>query len=289
MKCFVIMPFHNRYTTVYAVMKNAVQNALAGEIIQCVRLDEVLAAGNITDDLLSEIRSADFCVADVSEPNSNVMWEVGYAAAIHKPTIAIRHTNGRLPFDIKDIRWLQYNIRRPQETLSTQLAEAVRQTLVRYQVPTFGAAMPLPERTALTIGVTGSVAVTPISAERRVRALLAPYLSTNAIWYCGAYGVVDEAAATFLLEEHQRLIVVGYNRYDLTAGMRGLLQTYNCPFVDAEQEQLPPVDGAPNKRDLLFATRANLVVLVWDSKSTGTAGFIKWLEGIGKDHVLGFV
>src|SRR5262245_13459324 len=104
------MPFRSEFDSVYATIQQAVATAAPGETISVVRLDQVKHAGKISDDLLEEIRSADFCIADVSDPNGNVMWEVGYAAALQKPTIAIRYTAGGLPFDIKDVRIERYDL-----------------------------------------------------------------------------------------------------------------------------------------------------------------------------------
>jgi nucleoside 2-deoxyribosyltransferase len=104
MKCFVIMPWRQEFNEVYATMKRAVAGSGVGEVL---RLDEVRAAGHITSDLVAELHEADFCIADLTDPTANVRWEVGYAAALTKPTIVIHHSTGVLPFDVKDVRVVQ--------------------------------------------------------------------------------------------------------------------------------------------------------------------------------------
>jgi nucleoside 2-deoxyribosyltransferase len=83
MKCFVIMPWRQEFNEVHATMKRAVAGSGVGEVL---RLDEVRAAGHITSDLVAELHEADFCIADLTDPTANVRWEVGYAAALTKPT-----------------------------------------------------------------------------------------------------------------------------------------------------------------------------------------------------------
>src|SRR5579862_7037626 len=103
---FVIMPFSPEFDDVYEAIQRAVAEVDAG--LDVVRLDEVRSAGRISDDLVHGIESAALCIADVSGANPNVMWEVGYAAALRKPLIVLNQKSERLPFDIADIRALMY-------------------------------------------------------------------------------------------------------------------------------------------------------------------------------------
>jgi hypothetical protein len=95
--------------------------------------------------------------------------------------------------------------------------------------------------------------------------------------------------ASYLSEQGQRLIAVGYGPGDLSAEMNALLARHEVPFVDAQNEQVPRVANAPSKRDVFFSTKADLVILFWDQVSPGTAELLAWLRGQGKDHVVGFV
>jgi hypothetical protein len=42
-------------------------------------------------------------------------------------------------------------------------------------------------------------------------------------------------------------------------------------------------------RDIFFVSKADLVMVIWDGRSQGTAGLLGWLRQTGKDHILGFV
>jgi nucleoside 2-deoxyribosyltransferase len=289
LKCFVLMPFRTEFDDVYDSIKLAVTSAAIGENLSCSRLDEVRSAGVITEDLLTEIRSAALCVADVTESNPNVMWEMGFAAALQKPTIAISQQGSRLPFDISNIRTLFYDRQKLAATLRASLTEATKETLTRYEVRRKGRSTRLPERTSLTVAVTGSMYVEPNRAARRLRTLLAPYMDANTTWYCGTFGTVDESAADLLFDAQQRVIPVGYGSYDVSENMLSILERNDATFVDATQEQLPRVEGAPSTRDVLFVSKADLVVVVWNGRSEGTRELLSWLQSQRKDHMIGFV
>jgi hypothetical protein len=128
-KCFVIMPFDKGFATVYAAIKKAVASSSTDGHVTCTRLDDIKAAGPITLDLVQELREATLCIADMTGNRPNVLWEVGYAMAFGKPVLLITQNSQELPFDVKDLRWITYNPKSVQRTLSPKLAAAVRETL----------------------------------------------------------------------------------------------------------------------------------------------------------------
>ena len=121
MKAFVIMPFKTDFNDVYYFIKEAVKNSVPGEKIECLRLDEKKAAGKITDDLIDSIETSTFCIADLTGNSPNVMWEVGYAIASKKPTIFICQDLSSIPFDLKDMRIIEYE----DGNLSVSLTESL--------------------------------------------------------------------------------------------------------------------------------------------------------------------
>lgn len=129
MNCFVIMPFAPEFDDVYAVIKNSVEAATASESSRCFRLDESRPAGRITDRLVSELRAATICIADLTGLKPNVMWEVGYAMALATPTILITQSVEHLPFDIKDMQCIQYERSRLNATLGASLKRSIIDTL----------------------------------------------------------------------------------------------------------------------------------------------------------------
>lgn len=165
------------------------------------------------------------------------------------------------------------------------LQEAVKQTPSKLEpYPTRQ-----PKQTPLTVAITGSTRLPPRRVIERVQETVSVYLDSQTLWYCGSAGAADATAVKSLLEEHQQVIVVGYNAYDVSDEIRVLLETYQVPFVDPLQEDLPNIPGAPSKRDILFCTKADLVILVWDGQSEGTHNLLQWLRQLRKDHLVAFV
>jgi hypothetical protein len=284
----VLMPFHPSHDPVFQQVRQATTAALPGEAIECFWLKDVRAAGRITDDLVAGLHGAAFCIADVTGDNPNVMWEAGYAMALGKPTLLIGQRVEALPFDLKDHRVLPY---RPDALadLAAPLAEAVRQTLARYDLrPARAAPKPVP-RAGFAVAVTGSSRADRARLRRRLEVLLGPYLPLRPVWYCGSSGDADEAALAFLLEHGQEAVVVGYHRFDLPEGTRALVAAGQAAFLDASVEALPRGLPGPSARDVLFATRADLVALLWDGASRGTKELVGYFQNQARGLLLGFI
>jgi hypothetical protein len=286
---FIMMPFAPEFDDVYAIVKDSV--AAVDESLKPIRLDEIRAAGSITDDMVTEIRKAALCLADVTDENPNVMWEVGFATALGKPVIAISQGSDRLPFDVKDVRTLSYNRTSLAKTLREPLTEALKATLERYLVRRSGLSIEQQKPRLRTIAITGSMTAPQPSITDRLERLLDPYIKSNYHWYVGSYGDTDEAILNYLLRSGERSItVVGHNAYDISERLLlALEKNPHLTFIDAAREQVSSVQGAPTKRDVFLASRADLLILIWNGRSGGTRKLIEWLDEVGKDHVIGFI
>lgn len=109
MKVFVIMPFQPRYEEIYrdVIKINCDQLFLTAETA-----DQIMEPGPIPSQIFQSIRDSLFIIADVSDANENVFYELGYAHALEKKIIVLASNNrrpGLLPFDIRVIRTIFYN------------------------------------------------------------------------------------------------------------------------------------------------------------------------------------
>jgi len=102
---FVMMTFGEATNPLY----RKVQEACQAVGVRCFRADEIEQAGRITPQILEAIASADAIVADIGDLNPNVMYELGYADALKKEIIVLNSGSGA-PFDLKDLRWIRYEI-----------------------------------------------------------------------------------------------------------------------------------------------------------------------------------
>lgn len=108
--CFVIMPFSAKYDDLYENhLKRLVEHNLAS--VECFRVDEFHTAKKKKTQVIEEkIKDCRFAIADISEKNPNVYYEIGYARALDKTVILIKNKQiGKLPFDIKDLEVLIYD------------------------------------------------------------------------------------------------------------------------------------------------------------------------------------
>jgi hypothetical protein len=69
---------------------------------------DILGPGLIIEDIARSIDTAKIIIAEITEPNQNVFYELGYAHALNKPTILLAEKGRRLPFDIAGHRCLFY-------------------------------------------------------------------------------------------------------------------------------------------------------------------------------------
>jgi len=77
-----------------------------------VQVDEILQTGAKWASAVTDaIQNADFIVADVTRKNPNVLYELGYAHALRKPTLLLLSTKstGELPFDLAGYQMAAYD------------------------------------------------------------------------------------------------------------------------------------------------------------------------------------
>lgn len=102
---FVMMPFSDAMTPLYL---DVIRRTVIKAGYECRRADNVVRPGDIIDDVHLDIARAAVVIAEVSSPNPNVYYELGYATAKGKPTILIAKRGTQLPFDISSRRCVFY-------------------------------------------------------------------------------------------------------------------------------------------------------------------------------------
>ncbi len=105
--CFVIMSFNEKYDLVY---HQAILPAMNGRGYKCTRADSAPGPANIPSEIIKAIIAADVVIADISEPNPNVYYELGVSHCVGNKTIAITSNLNTLPFDISPFRATDYKM-----------------------------------------------------------------------------------------------------------------------------------------------------------------------------------
>ncbi len=116
-KCFVIMPFsetdslaEEKWTEIFEYkIKPAVEESALG--YECKRYS--LGRANVLKDILEELNRANVVIADLTDNNANVLWELGVRHTLSKRTILIAQDKKFLPSDLKDYPIITYKYKQP--------------------------------------------------------------------------------------------------------------------------------------------------------------------------------
>ena len=108
---FVIMPFRSEFDTVYDHIKEGVESSGS----TCLRVDEDIFQGGIMDRIRENITRAGTIIADLSEENTNVYYELGLAHAQRKNVIMLTQSMDTIPSNLKPLRMVVYDGNSPDE------------------------------------------------------------------------------------------------------------------------------------------------------------------------------
>jgi len=103
--CFVLMPFADRFQPIY---DDHIRPAVEGVGLRCERADDIRGTNLITWDIWERINRARFLIAELTDRNPNVFYELGLAHALSKDVILLTQSMDFVPFDLKALRCIQY-------------------------------------------------------------------------------------------------------------------------------------------------------------------------------------
>jgi len=109
--CFVMMPFAEPHGTYYAKIYDP---AIRKAGLRPVRADdEIFGTGKIIDQIWAGMNKAKLLVAELTTRNPNVFYELGLAHALKKPVVLVSANEPDVPFDLKHIRVIYYDVTDP--------------------------------------------------------------------------------------------------------------------------------------------------------------------------------
>jgi hypothetical protein len=135
--CFVMMPFAdpigNYYSQIYdpAIKKAGLKPMRAD--------DDIFKTGKIMDQVWNGINDAKVLVAELTDRNPNVFYELGLAHAKDKPVVLVASNESDVPFDIRHIRVIYYDKNDPfwGQKLIEKVAENILSALKNPSEATF--------------------------------------------------------------------------------------------------------------------------------------------------------
>ena len=128
--CFVMMPFgqwaDQYYNEIYIP-------AIRDASFEPIRADEIFVTGSVMEQIWEQITRSKVLLAELSGKNANVFYELGLAHAASKPVICISSAIEDVPFDLRHLRVIIYDIREPswaaklKESITEHLKNAIKE------------------------------------------------------------------------------------------------------------------------------------------------------------------
>ena len=123
--CFVMMPFAAPLGGYYA---SIYEPAIKKAGLTPIRADtDIFGTGKIIDQIWAGLNRAKVLVAELTGRNPNVLYELGLAHALHKPVVLISSNEADVPFDVRHVRVIYYEVTDPfwGEKLIAKVAENI--------------------------------------------------------------------------------------------------------------------------------------------------------------------
>ncbi|HEY6803961.1 MAG TPA: hypothetical protein VI306_10315 [Pyrinomonadaceae bacterium] len=127
--CFVMMPFADPIGGYYELIY---EPAIKKTGLTPIRADtDIFGTGKIIEQIWAGLKRAKVLVAELTGRNPNVLYELGLAHALQKPVVLISSNEEDVPFDVRHVRVIYYDVNDPfwGEKLIAKVAENVASAL----------------------------------------------------------------------------------------------------------------------------------------------------------------
>lgn len=101
------------------VLKYIIANALDDKY-DVRRADDIRQPGTVTVQIIEQLLEAPLVVADLSDFNANVYYELAIRHAVKKPVVHLITKGQEAPFDVNQMRYVSYDITAPESVEAAQ-------------------------------------------------------------------------------------------------------------------------------------------------------------------------
>ena len=111
--CFVISPIGDYGSEIRAHMDTVFHCIIAPALSDSYRVqrgDHDPRPGRITEQLVGDILGNELIICVLTGNNPNVYYELAIAESAARPIIVLRHRGDVIPFDVKDVRYIEYDL-----------------------------------------------------------------------------------------------------------------------------------------------------------------------------------
>jgi len=109
--CFVMMPFGPWFDRYY---QEIYVPAIKEAGLEPIRGDELFTTGSVMEQIWEQIGKSRVLLADLTDRNANVFYELGLAHAAKKPVVFAAAKVEDVPFDLRHLRVIVYEVREPE-------------------------------------------------------------------------------------------------------------------------------------------------------------------------------
>ncbi len=135
--CFVLMPFSD-VKDLPAVYQNHVKPVLEKCGLRSERADDIHDISGIMQSVWESINKARLVIAEMTERNPNVFYELGIAHTLGKQVIMITQSMDYVPFDLKHLRCIVYDYKPTRiEKFEAALEKTVKTVLSSTLIPSW--------------------------------------------------------------------------------------------------------------------------------------------------------
>jgi O-acetyl-ADP-ribose deacetylase (regulator of RNase III) len=135
--CFVISPIGAPDSDIRKhadrVFEHIIEPAMSAYGISPVRSDQISAPGPISEQMFRGILTADLCVVVLTGGNPNVYYELAVAQCAGRPVILLVKEGDTLPFDVKDLRVVPYDLTDPDRVVDRVDAKKIQDYIASIQ------------------------------------------------------------------------------------------------------------------------------------------------------------
>lgn len=133
--CFVISPIGSEGSETREradkLLNYVISPVVDDKGYETVRADDIDEPGLITSQIIEYVVESDLVIADLTEKNANVFYELAVRHSLQKPTIQIIDDSSEIPFDIANTRTIQLDLSDPESVYHTQ--EQIRKQITSVQ------------------------------------------------------------------------------------------------------------------------------------------------------------
>ena len=124
--CFVLMPLHDPFTSIFEGHIKPVAKKCG---LNAVKADDITSNKPVMEDVWKYLNKARLVIADLTDSNPNVFYELGIAHTLGKEVIMVSQHTTKVPFDVGHVRYIEYVYPSQAQSLESRLYDTISQVL----------------------------------------------------------------------------------------------------------------------------------------------------------------